>query len=98
MKGTKGAAKKDKMAELHDALASHLTDVIENGETIQRAGEAHKVPASAAMLGVAVRFLRDNNIECDDGFESAPVGKLTEAVKERLKEMEEDGELPTFQN
>jgi hypothetical protein len=50
------------------------------------------------MMGVAIRFLKDNNIECDKGYESAPVGKLTAAVEQQLREMEEDGELPKFSN
>jgi hypothetical protein len=95
---TKGAAKKSAMGELHDKLAQHLTDVIENGEEVSRGGETFKVPASAAMLGVAARFLRDNNIECDPGYESAPIGELTDAVAAQLKEMEEDGDIPEFSN
>jgi hypothetical protein len=86
------------MADLHEALANKLTDLIENGEEVQRAGETVKVPASAALLGVAVRFLRDNNIEADGSVEPAAVGKLTDAVNQQLKDMEEDGELPTFTN
>ena len=98
MKGTKGAATNDAMGELHDALAKYLTDVIKNGETVEKRGEKKKVPASAAMLNVARGFLKDNSIECDPDYKSRPVGKLTEALAEYNKRQEEEEDLPKFVN
>jgi hypothetical protein len=98
MNSTKGAAKRSDMGELHDALARKLTDVIKNGEPTIRGGEEIRVPVTAAMLNVVVRFLKDNNVECDEGLATRPIGELSDTVTEALKKMEEDEDLPVFTN
>ena len=94
----KGAATTKAMNDLHDSLARYLTDVIKNGETVMKAGEKVKVPASAAMLNAAVRFLKDNSIECDPDLASRPVGELGKALEEFNAGQDEDEELPEFAN
>jgi hypothetical protein len=86
------------MGTLHDELAKKLTDAIKNGETVIKAGEEVRVPVTAAMLNVARGFLKDNNIECDEGLATRPIGELSKTVTEALKKMEEDEDLPVFTN
>jgi hypothetical protein len=48
----KPRAREDSLGELHEILARHLTEAIQNGE------------ASPSLLNVARQFLKDNGIEC----------------------------------
>jgi hypothetical protein len=90
-------ATSEEMGTLHDELAKKLTDIVKNGETVIKAGEPHRVPASAALLGVAARFLKDNNVVCADELPSAPITGLDQALKDFHIQEDED-ELPTFPN
>jgi hypothetical protein len=96
MNGTKGAAKKDEMGQLHDEVARKLRKVIKEGETEIKAGKEVKVPVSAAMLGVAIRFLKDNNITCEEGHASRPVGELRRSLELVNRKEDEDADLPNF--
>jgi hypothetical protein len=98
MNGTKGAAKKDEMGLLHDEVARKLRKVIKEGETEIKAGKEVKVPVSAAMLGVAIRFLKDNNITCEEGLASRPIGELRRSLELVNQQDEEDEDLPKFAN
>jgi hypothetical protein len=96
MSGTDHAAKKDEMGLLHDEVAKKLRKVIKEGETEYKAGKKVKVPVSAAMLGVAIRFLKDNNITCDEGLASRPIGELRRSLELVTKHDEEEEDLPNF--
>jgi hypothetical protein len=95
MIGTKGATKTSEMAGLHDDVAKKLRTLIADGETEVRAGKEIKRPVSAAVLAVARGFLKDNNIQCDDGEPTRPVGELGKAVAAMN---EEDDAIPEFPN
>jgi hypothetical protein len=98
MKETK-AAKKDEMSQLHDEVARKLRKVIKDGETEIKAGKEVKVPVSAAMLGVAIRFLKDNNITCDEGVTTRPIGDLKRSLElVNQHDDEEEDKLPKFAN
>jgi hypothetical protein len=92
------SATQSEMDGLHDEVAKKLREVIKEGETVQKAGKEVKVPVSAAMLGVAVRFLKDNNITCDVGVPTRGVNTLKDSMGElHLIESEEE-DIPVFKN
>jgi hypothetical protein len=95
MSKTEGAAPQKELNGLHKELAKELTDLVKNGETVWRGDRKVKVRASAAILGVACRFLKDNNVECSSDAPTAEVGTLTDAVAKFRAESEDD-EAPTF--
>jgi hypothetical protein len=84
------------MDSLHDEVAKKLREVIKEGEIVQKAGKNVVVPVSAAMLGVAVRFLKDNNITCEVGLPSRGTNALKDSMGElHLLESEEE-DIPVF--
>ena len=64
------AANEGSMGVLHDLLARQLIAKIESGG------------ASAAVLAVAAKFLKDNNITCMPTEDNA-IGELEEKLKQR---------------
>ncbi|MFN4278294.1 MAG: hypothetical protein ACK4FJ_18530 [Ferrovibrio sp.] len=61
-------ASQDKLAALHDALASHFADVLKNGEEeLTKEGEVVRVKPKAATLNAIRQFLKDNGIEAKPG-------------------------------
>lgn len=64
------AATESALGELHDALAKTLTDLV-GVET-----------PSAAVLAVAAKFLKDNNITCAPSTDNA-LGELEAAIAKR---------------
>lgn len=82
------AASMDVMASLHKALAKQLLRVLEEGVPLKVDDEGEVIyrPASAAELGVAVAFLKANNITAsvDDNDElKALVEKMRAGSKSR---------------
>lgn len=67
MSSSKKAAPKDALEELHNALANALAERIKSGD------------ATAADLGVARQFLKDNGIDCIPRKDN-PLGKLADAL------------------
>ncbi len=62
-------ASADTLDALHAALASHLTDVLENGEqkVDKETGEVVRIKPQAATLNVIRQFLKDNSTEALPG-------------------------------
>lgn len=61
-------ASTDMLEVLHAQVAAELADVIKNGiEVIDKDGVVHRVPAPAAYLAQAIKFLKDNNIQAVAG-------------------------------
>jgi hypothetical protein len=94
MSKTDAAAPVKELNALHREVAKELTDVVKNGEKQWRGDREVRVRASAAVLGVAIRFLKDNNVECSSDAPTAEVGTLTEAVAKFRADEEDDA--PTF--
>jgi hypothetical protein len=94
MMGTKGAAKTSELGDLHETLAKKLKELIVKGDTVTVGGKTKKVRVSAAVMAVARGFLKDNNIVCDEGLATRPVGELGAAVAEA----NEDEDVPEFVN
>lgn len=71
------------LGELHRIIAEHLADRIQNGETQldQKTGELVRLPASAAVLSAAIKFLKDNDI-VSDVETNAAVATLKDTLKE----------------
>lgn len=91
--GTKGAAKTDEMAKLHQEIAKKFRKILKDGEVIVVAGKAKKVEASAAMLNAIRGFLKDNHIVCDKDLPTRAVGELSDTLDKFNKE---DAGLPHF--
>jgi len=68
------AATEDKLGSLHDTLADVLSKAI----------SAEGAPA--AVMAVAAKFLKDNNITCTPGTDNA-LGELEKQLAERRKNM-----------
>jgi len=64
------AATEDKLGALHDALATILTQKVQEEDT------------PAAILAVAAKFLKDNNITCSPAGDNA-LGELEAALREK---------------
>lgn len=61
--GIASAASEEQLGNLHAVVAQALTTVIAEGQPIvDKEGNVIKVPASAAHIGAAIAFLKNNNI------------------------------------
>ena len=88
------AAKEKALGLLHEKLATVLTECLEGdllpGYHDDETGEdvpAKRLPPSAAIMTVAAKFLKDNNITCAPS-EDNKMGELTEAMTQRQKDRE----------
>jgi hypothetical protein len=82
--GTKGAAKEEKLAELHVILTDILiAQVGEEREFVAEDGKVEKVyTATPALLTVAQKFLKENNITCQPA-EGDKLSTLQEKLAKR---------------
>lgn len=78
-------AKDDLMDTLHLITAEKLTDIIRNGvAVVDKDGEVVNIPAPAAYISAAIKFLKDNGITAD-------------ASSERFKDLNNGfGDVPAF--
>jgi hypothetical protein len=59
-------AKDDLMDQLHLITAQQLADIIRNGvEVLDKEGNAVRMPAPAAYIAAAIKFLKDNGITAE---------------------------------
>lgn len=70
MAGKKTAAHEDLLGQLHRMTAEHMIQILRNGEY------------KAAELAVIVKFLKDNNIQCDVSDEN--MRKLAHATRDNI--------------
>jgi len=89
------AASETKLGALHEKVAEVLLDALE-GDTIPGYTEENpatgevtevpdrKLPASAAIIAAATKFLKDNNITCAPSQDNA-VGSLVDKLKAKQK-------------
>jgi len=89
------AASESKLGALHEKVAEVLLDALE-GDTIPGYTEENpatgevtevpdrKLPASAAIIAAATKFLKDNNITCAPSQDNA-VGSLVDKLKAKQK-------------
>jgi len=89
------AASETKLGALHEKVAEVLLDALE-GDTIPGYTEENpatgevtevpdrKLPASAAIIAAATKFLKDNNITCAPSQDNA-VGSLVDRLKAKQK-------------
>jgi len=89
------AASESKLGALHEKVAEVLLDALE-GDTIPGYTEENpatgevtevpdrKLPASAAIIAAATKFLKDNNITCAPSQDNA-VGSLVDRLKAKQK-------------
>ena len=83
----KGAATEEKLASLHDAVADALTAGIKETKTVtdEETGEVLTYHvANPALLTVAIKFLKDNDITCQPSEENK-IGGLKAELAERKK-------------
>jgi len=84
----KGAANEDKLAGLHNALATVIAQQVqETQEIYDEDGNPTGrffYPATPALLTVAARFLKDNDITCEVE-ESIGLSELQKALAEKKK-------------
>ncbi len=83
-------ASEKKLGELHGVIAEHLIERIQaqevktdgKGNPIrdEETGAMVKEACAPAVLSVAVRFLKDNEIVSDPGDENSPIHDLAKAV------------------
>lgn len=58
------AASKESLELLHSAVAHSLNNIIKNGlKSVDKDGNVSVVPAPAAYIAAAIKFLTDNHIE-----------------------------------
>lgn len=68
---------------LHDKMAEEFVDMIQNGTTVvDKEGEVHKVPMSAAHFAVALALLKHNNITAIAGKNKGAMSKLVGAISD----------------
>lgn len=86
---TPGAATEEALGELHAAVANALTSVIRDGmPMLDKEGEEVRVPASAAHIGAAIAFLKNNNITASPSRNKDLAAlKSTLAGKRKRKEL-----------
>lgn len=61
-------ASADEMAALHGLVARQLREILENGVKVQtKDGDIETIPAPAAFMAQAIKFLKDNNISSAAG-------------------------------
>jgi ribosomal protein L21 len=84
-------ASENKLASLHDIVADVLTAQVGDKELYEEADENGKIisskelfTATPALLTVAARFLKDNEITCEVG-QSKKTSKLKDRLAERKK-------------
>lgn len=96
------AATETALGLLHEKVAEVLTEALDGDiipgytETNEATGEVtevpdRKLPASAAIIAAATKFLKDNNITCapsDDNRTGELVNKLKEKQKARASRLE----------
>jgi len=89
------AASETKLGALHEKVAEVLLDALEGDlipgytEENPATGEVvevpdRKLPASAAIIAAATKFLKDNNITCAPSQDNA-VGSLVDKLKAKQK-------------
>lgn len=71
------SASKEKLGELHNAVAQYMLDTIQ-------ASTAECIPMSAADLGVMVTFLKNNNITAEAS------DKDLQNLRDRMAELKEN--------
>ena len=77
------------LGDLHTALATHLSDVIRNGEEkVTEDGVVVRVKPGAATLNVIRQFLKDNGIEAES-LPGTPINRLAT----NLPSFDEDGNV-----
>ncbi|MFN8995053.1 MAG: hypothetical protein ACK5X3_15510 [Pseudomonadota bacterium] len=87
------AANEGKLSDLHEKVAHVLSEALNGqelpGEIDEETGEVRviKIPPSAAILQVAAKFLKDNNITCAPGEDNA-MGELKAKMEARAKARE----------
>lgn len=89
--GVASAATEEALGELHKAVAVTLTDVIANGIPVHNKDgeEVDRAPASAAHIGAAIAFLKNNNITA-----SPTRNKDLAALKQTLANQRKKKALP----
>lgn len=80
------AANETKLGALHDQLATVMAKALE-GETSsyeddEGATQTVTIPPSAAIMQVAAKFLKDNNITCTPSSDNA-MGELEEKMRQQ---------------
>lgn len=86
-------AKTREVGALHEEFAKELRRRLKEGEVQVIGGESRVVPVSAAFLNVVRGFLKDNNMECNEGQPTTEVKEIAEALAEFN---EADDGAPTF--
>lgn len=87
------AANEGKLGELHNKVAEVLSEALDGqvipGEVDEETGEVSvvKIPPSAAILQVAAKFLKDNNITCTPS-EGNALGELRDKMEARRQARE----------
>lgn len=57
---------KDDLSLLHQLTTKQFLEILQNGEVVvDKDGEPHRITPTAAMMGQIIKFLKDNNIDCD---------------------------------
>lgn len=85
-------ATQDEMAALHGLVARQLREILENGIQVQnKDGEIVTIPAPAAFMAQAIKFLKDNNISSAAG--EADMNELQKTLAD-LGAIPLDGEVP----
>ena len=83
----KGAATEEKLANLHNVLADALIAGVSEQKTVldeETGEEATYYVANPALLTVAIKFLKDNDITCQPSEENK-TGRLKQELEERKK-------------
>lgn len=87
------AANEKTLGDLHAAVAKVLTDALQGqqvaGYLDPETGEevpGQVIPPSAAIITVAAKFLKDNNITCEPA-EDNELGALRDAMAERQRKL-----------
>lgn len=88
------AANEKALGNLHEKLSQVLVECLEGdvlpGYTDDDTGEVFpekRLPPSAAIMTVAAKFLKDNNITCAPSTDNK-IGELSQALTERQKARE----------
>lgn len=65
-------ATEEDLGALHGVLARGLTEVLKEGvAVVDKEGDIHKTPASAAYFMAAITFVKNNNITADPSTNEA---------------------------
>jgi hypothetical protein len=84
-------ASTDDMNALHGLVARQLRDILENGVEVVVDGEIQRIPAPAAFMAQAIKFLKDNNISSAAG--EADMNELQKTLAD-LGAIPLDNEVP----